>query len=326
MSTRKLEFDTDFFNEASFEELVDISGIGPVLARRIINYRTENGPFASMDELEEIQGIGPNQIIEFKAELDSMFTTDNAEKYDDRALEPVTIGSSGDTDVSQTFVPEDVIAELDPDAASEETTPSEVAAAIETAPIPDEAVKLETEPQTTDTAAANEPSAENKETSQPETPTRRSWGHDILLVGLGGLFGLVLSLVAMSIWFGSLEPVSRDEFNALSNNLNTMQTNAELSWDRVSALDERTGQIADMVTTARSELDSMSITVSNLQSDLSDTREELTASIDDLSGQLDETTAALQEMQAFVDETQARIEQYNAFFESLGDLIGDLNQ
>ena len=40
---------------AAFEAL---PGVGPVLAKRIVDWRTANGPFRSIDELGEVSGIG----------------------------------------------------------------------------------------------------------------------------------------------------------------------------------------------------------------------------------------------------------------------------
>jgi competence protein ComEA len=40
---------------AAFEQL---PGVGPVLADRIVQWRTSNGPFRSIDELGEVSGIG----------------------------------------------------------------------------------------------------------------------------------------------------------------------------------------------------------------------------------------------------------------------------
>jgi len=46
-------------NTAGAAELDKLSGVGPALADRIIQYRMENGPFARPEDLENVSGIGP---------------------------------------------------------------------------------------------------------------------------------------------------------------------------------------------------------------------------------------------------------------------------
>ena len=45
-------------NTAGAAELETLPGIGEVIAQRIVDHRTANGPFASVDELLEVSGIG----------------------------------------------------------------------------------------------------------------------------------------------------------------------------------------------------------------------------------------------------------------------------
>lgn len=45
-------------NTASREELQTLTGIGEVIAGRIVEYREQNGKFRSIEELVEVKGIG----------------------------------------------------------------------------------------------------------------------------------------------------------------------------------------------------------------------------------------------------------------------------
>ena len=49
-------------NTATAEELETVTGIGPVLAQRIIDWRTANGPFTSPEDLLQVSGIGQTTL------------------------------------------------------------------------------------------------------------------------------------------------------------------------------------------------------------------------------------------------------------------------
>ena len=46
-------------NTATAGELDALPGIGPVLAQRIVDHRSRNGPFRTVEELDDVPGIGP---------------------------------------------------------------------------------------------------------------------------------------------------------------------------------------------------------------------------------------------------------------------------
>jgi competence protein ComEA len=53
-------------NTATAEQLDSLPGIGPVLAQRILDWRTEHGRFVSVDQLREVSGIGEAKFTEIR--------------------------------------------------------------------------------------------------------------------------------------------------------------------------------------------------------------------------------------------------------------------
>lgn len=53
-------------NTAKTDELCKLPGIGTVLAEKIIEDRTANGPFASVDDITRVSGIGEKKLDGFR--------------------------------------------------------------------------------------------------------------------------------------------------------------------------------------------------------------------------------------------------------------------
>jgi competence protein ComEA len=56
-------------NRADAKELAKLPGIGEQVAKRIIAYREENGPFEKLEELMNVRGIGEKTFLKLEPHL-----------------------------------------------------------------------------------------------------------------------------------------------------------------------------------------------------------------------------------------------------------------
>jgi len=53
-------------NTATAEQLEALPGIGPAIAKRIVDYRDAHGPFANIEAIQNVSGIGPTIFGQIK--------------------------------------------------------------------------------------------------------------------------------------------------------------------------------------------------------------------------------------------------------------------
>ncbi len=56
-------------NRATAGQLDSLDGIGPVIARRIVEFRKVNGPFVSVEDLQKVSGIGAAKFAIIKSKI-----------------------------------------------------------------------------------------------------------------------------------------------------------------------------------------------------------------------------------------------------------------
>ena len=57
-------------NMATMTQLLDLPGIGPVLAERIMRDREQHGPFSAVEDLLDVSGIGEARLLELRSLVD----------------------------------------------------------------------------------------------------------------------------------------------------------------------------------------------------------------------------------------------------------------
>ncbi len=204
---------------------------------------------------------------------------------------------------------------------------------------PEEAPQATARGPVQDTHAAPSPSTE-------DAPERARFGfwRSALLVALGGLLGALLALGTLALLSGTLNFAPRGEYNALSRNVDTMQRNQELTWERVDtadaqmadlasevarlgSLEGRLGTVEAAVEAAETTLD----TVSGQVDALSQTVDSVSQTVQALDQRVGVAEDSLSTLKLSVDELQKgvvslseRVARYDAFFAALRDLLDDL--
>ena len=56
-------------NRATLAQFDSLDGIGPVIAKRIIEYRKANGPFVTVEDLQKVSGIGVAKFANIKSKV-----------------------------------------------------------------------------------------------------------------------------------------------------------------------------------------------------------------------------------------------------------------
>jgi len=369
-------------NTASLDELRDVvEGIGQVLAERIVAYREDHGAFVSVDDLVQVAGIGPGSLASYADQLTVSEVTDLAQAPEAAMVGPVGRGGreraprpTRTVDLPPVIELPDVVGTPEQADDDEDDVP-EIAAYLGDKD-PEEELDLDRDeaelslgdPKAPDTAGVSADGGSDDVAGEDvlsstvgsdatstsvavvedgAAPKRRRW-HDLLMVLLGGLLGVVLTLVIAILASGTLDFAPRRQVDALSRNVNTMQTNQELAWERLdevtlkaSELDRRLARVEPLVEQvdelgaalgeAEEELAALGTDVAQALADVAALEEQLAREVAALDGRITRTEdglvaldTALGELETAFVTVEARVERFDAFFTALRDLLIDL--
>ena len=315
-------------NEADVEALRDdVVGIGQVLAERIVAYREEHGAFASLAELEQVSGIGPSLLA--------------------RIADQITVGEPSEEAGAAQLAEPSLVSEP---TADEEMTASPQNLAEEPRMLSPEVQEPVDEPEPMEEPVAEGPSGTAP--AQKRSPDRSGLWPNVLLVMLGGVAGVVLTLLIAVIWAGTVDFAPRREVNALSQNMDTMQANQDLAWARLGqltlraddlerdmerlqssnqALIEKTGVIEGTLGEVQAELSKGQEALNALSTDLHDLDVKVDKSMSEMDSRLttaedtlSQVRASLAQVSKSVKALDEQVKGFDTFFTSLRDLLIDM--
>jgi competence ComEA-like helix-hairpin-helix protein len=348
---------------AHTDDLTAVSGVGPALLARIrrqLTVQTEStlsGVVREIDLAESPAVVAAGEAQEAPAA--------SAPAAQDAAEEEAPLDIPSELEAIAYDEGLDIDEDLQIDEADLDSAPGAVPAHEPAASgaILDQPLDLETE---SDRAAASPATEQQKETTggrseappgatptpaAPAPPPQRSrsfWG-GLGLVLLGGLAGVVLTLLVAVIWSGTVDFAPRRQVDALSRNVNTMYANQELAWQRLDeltaradeldrkvkrleALEKRVSTLEDELRVAETRLASLDNQITALSSGLTALQKEFRQGLAQLDGRLGSVeeslatlTVSVDALSQELDAVRVRVKTFDGFLSGLKSLLHELD-
>ncbi len=287
-------------NQANPEDLQTLPGVGPKLASDIVAYREANGPFLRPEDITNVPGIGSVRYDEW---ADQMTAT----------LPESELGE----DVTPPPIPEietDAAAEAEESAAPEIEPEEPADAPVEAPPQPD--IPEEQFPEAELERPEEEPVPAPSEAVEVEERRQRTPVTWLWTALLGGVLGLIFSLIVMAGINQTLDYASstglravRRDLDNLSNDLNTLEGDLQDVQNQVNELADLTTRMEQ----AEADLGA-----------LINTTESLGEQADTMGEDLAAVQARADELRDEMDEVQVQTETTMTFFEELRRLLQEM--
>jgi competence ComEA-like helix-hairpin-helix protein len=299
---------------------LEIKGIGPVLAERIVAYRESQGPFETLEGLLAVAGMGPTLLERLRGEL----MCGEGEPLQSPEVE--MIGSGAAAIEWPSF--QGQAGGLEGDGSEPISTPESRASQPE--PAAEQSVPAERSSEGSAGTAEPTPPTAVPHALRPgadRADSRQAGRSAALLVLLGGLLGAMLTLLVLAIVSGTVDFASRREVEALSRNMATMQASAELSWARIDALTRENATLEQRL----ARMESLADRVADLEGQLAAVQADIRATdarLAAVEGRMEAAEVALAKADERMEELaeqaaamQAQVVRFDGFFSALRDLL-----
>jgi competence ComEA-like helix-hairpin-helix protein len=170
---------------------------------------------------------------------------------------------------------------------------------------------------------------------------RSSPWRSVLLVLLGGIAGVLLTLLVAVVWTGTVNFAPRAEVDALSRNLDTIYGNQELAWERIDQLVTRANELESEVTqlralrdqfgamegelqAAQADVEAAQAGLTTLQQELGQLESDLLSSIGEVDQRVQGAEGDIADMSASLQTVETQVERVGVFFGALRDLLIDM--
>ncbi len=305
-------------NQATTEQLAELSGIGSKLAHRIAAYREEVGPFLDPKEILEVPGIGP---ILYERLSDRLMVTPPASGFERMAAFSPPMVEEASNGGEQMPSPPDIEEPPAVDAGST-TLPPRVGSIT---PSPLEESETDTEQIQPKAPKAELSAAEPAPTAAAPSTTRRfGWLWSALLGAvLGGLLGMILSLLVFAgingaIDVGRTQAVDqlRGQLSGVGVEVDAIRSDVSTLQGDVSGIRQRLEVLAGLTARMEQAEDTLEVFTQEIRS-LQQQTGALQTTVDTLGQDLDG-------LEQTVDAVEAQTERAMSFFEQLRGLLNDL--
>ncbi|MGC8826993.1 MAG: helix-hairpin-helix domain-containing protein [Anaerolineae bacterium] len=284
-------------NRATVEELESLPGIGPALAKAIVELRERRGPFQSVEDLLPIRGIGPVLVERLRPLV----------TFEGEALRR-PMKDETEPDVRPVAGPE-VIVEEEPELMRERSIPL-----------------------TEDAAHANATTTAKERTTMvgeeyPLPPPlqvvesgRLTLWKGLLLVVLGGLLGAVLSLLVVWAVNRTLFFTSYDFGSHLNAEVVRLQGQNEIFRQELDLTNQSVQELRDTVRVIpqiQSDVTALQGQTAKLEQGLESAQKR----VDELAGQVQDISRQVSAMQEELKAVSEKAKRFDAFLAGLLELL-----